>query len=89
MKFETKYKSFHYKKKCIWKCCLQSGGHFVKASMCVILAVPWANINSHEEVMDNDSSNLAIYTIQISSNNSTVCTTINSLDPGKFQINFR
>ena len=33
MKFYLKFKSFH-SRKCIWKCCLQNGGHFVSASMC-------------------------------------------------------
>ena len=33
LKFELKFLSYH-SRKCVWKCCLESGGHFVSASMC-------------------------------------------------------
>ena len=33
MKFESKYKTFH-SSKCIWKCHLRNGGHFVQGEMC-------------------------------------------------------
>ena len=32
MKFQSKYKMFHYRK-CIWKYCLRNGGHFVQGEM--------------------------------------------------------
>ena len=34
-KFEPKYHTFHWK--CIWKCRLQSGGHFVQGEMSWII----------------------------------------------------
>ena len=33
VKFNSKFKHFH-SRKCIWKCCLENGGHFVSVSMC-------------------------------------------------------
>ena len=33
VKFKLEYQNYH-STKCIWKCCLQNGGHFVQASMC-------------------------------------------------------
>ena len=33
VKFHLKFNSFH-SRKCIWKCCLWNGGHFVSAPMC-------------------------------------------------------
>ena len=33
MKCKWKYQCFH-SRKCLWKCCLQNGDHFVQVSMC-------------------------------------------------------
>ena len=35
MKFYLKFKGFH-SRKCIWRCCLQNGGHLVSAPMCSV-----------------------------------------------------
>ena len=48
MKSWAKFKHFH-SRKCIWKCCLENGGHFVSASMCLraFCAIQQAQISTY------------------------------------------
>ena len=45
MKFESKYSKF-YIRNCIWKCCVQNGGHFIGPKMVIV------SLESNREIWD-------------------------------------